>query len=344
MDKNIKIVIPTAGWATRMRPQTWSKPKPLVSVAGKTVIEHLLATFQTIPATFSKEYVIIYSPGLGETQIPAFMKEHYPDIDVNYVLQPVMKGQSDALELARSYLNGPMIVCFSDTLMETDFSFLAGEQAEGVAWVKHVPDPRSFGVAEVDSHGWVTRLVEKPTSLENDSVVIGCYYLRDGKALISAIHEQVKRGTSLKGEFFLTDALNIMIERGLKMRIQTVDVWLDTGTIDATLETNRYLLRHGQANQISKEKMNGVQIIDPVFIHPTSQVSNSVIGPDASIGQDCIITNANIENCILESGVKVEGVSLESSFIGRMTSVRGRSASDPALKLNIGDNSSVIIN
>jgi glucose-1-phosphate thymidylyltransferase len=343
MNQNIKIVIPTAGWATSMRPQTWSKPKPLVSVAGKTVMEHLLATFQTIPTKFSKEYVIIYSPGLGETQIPSFMKEHYPDLVVNYVLQPVMKGQSDALELARSYLNGPMIVCFSDTLMETDFSFLAGEQAEGVAWVKHVPDPRRFGVAEVDSHGWVTRLVEKPTSLENDSVVIGCYYLRDGQALISAIHEQVKRGTSLKGEFFLTDALNIMIERGLKMRTQTVDVWLDTGTIDATLETNRYLLRHGQANRNGKEKMNGVQIISPVFIHPSSQVSNSVIGPDASIGPDCIISNAHIENCILESGVKVEAVSLESSFIGRMTSIQGRSASDPALKLNIGDNSSVTI-
>jgi glucose-1-phosphate thymidylyltransferase len=89
--------------------------------------------------------------------------------------------------------------------------------------------------------------------------------------------------------------------------------------------------------------MNGVQIIDPVFIHPSSQVSNSVIGPDASIGQDCIISNAHIENCILESGVKVEAVSLESSFIGRMTSIQGRSASDPALKLNIGDNSSVTI-
>jgi glucose-1-phosphate thymidylyltransferase len=123
-----------------------------------------------------------------------------------------------------------------------------------------------------------------------------------------------------------------------------VDVWLDTGTIDATLETNRYLLRHGQANQISKEKMNGVQIIDPVFIHPSSQVSNSVIGPDVSIGQGCFISNAHIENCILESGVRVEAVRLESSFIGRMASVRGRSISDPAIKLNIGDNSSVIIN
>ncbi|HEY5157200.1 MAG TPA: sugar phosphate nucleotidyltransferase [Anaerolineales bacterium] len=343
MDQTIKIVIPTAGWATRMRPQTWSKPKSLVSVAGKTVLEHLLGMFRSIPESFSVEYVIIFSPGLGESQIPPFMKEHYPDLKVSYVLQPVMKGQSDALDLARAYLTGPMIVCFSDTLMETDFSFLAEEKADGVAWVKPVPDPRRFGVAEVDSQGWVTRLVEKPVSLENNRVVIGCYYVRESQALVSAIQEQMKRGTSLKGEYFLTDAFNIMIERGLKMRTQSVDVWLDTGTIDATLETNRYLLKHGQANRTKREKKDGVEIIPPVFIHGSAQVFNSVIGPDASIGADCKISNARIEDCVLESGVSVETACLKSSFIGRLSSIQGRSASDPALKLNIGDNSSVII-
>lgn len=343
MDQTIKIVIPTAGWATRMRPQTWSKPKSLVSVAGKTVLEHLLGMFRSIPESFSVEYVIIFSPGLGESQIPPFMKEHYPDLKVSYVLQPVMKGQSDALDLARAYLTGPMIVCFSDTLMETDFSFLAEEKADGVAWVKPVPDPRRFGVAEVDSQGWVTRLVEKPVSLENNRVVIGCYYIRESQALVSAIQEQMKRGTSLKGEYFLTDAFNIMIERGLKMRTQSVDVWLDTGTIDATLETNRYLLKHGQANRTKREKKDGLEIIPPVFIHGSAQVFNSVIGPDASIGADCKISNARIEDCVLESGVSVETACLKGSFIGRLSSIQGRSASDPPLKLNIGDNSSVII-
>ena len=343
MDQTIKIVIPTAGWATRMRPQTWSKPKSLVSVAGKTVLEHLLGMFRSIPESFSVEYVIIFSPGLGESQIPPFMKEHYPDLKVSYVLQPVMKGQSDALDLARAYLTGPMIVCFSDTLMETDFSFLAEEKADGVAWVKPVPDPRRFGVAEVDSQGWVTRLVEKPVSLENNRVVIGCYYIRESQTLVSAIQEQMKRGTSLKGEYFLTDAFNIMIERGLKMRTQSVDVWLDTGTIDATLETNRYLLKHGQANRTKREKKDGLEIIPPVFIHGSAQVFNSVIGPDASIGADCKISNARIEDCVLESGVSVETACLKSSFIGRLSSIQGRSATDPPLKLNIGDNSSVII-
>ena len=133
MSNSMKIVIPTAGWATRVRPQTWSKPKPLVGVAGRTSLDHLLDTFRSVPAlskgsrkqSEAPEYVIILGPFLGETQIPPYMKEHYPDYKVHYVIQSVMRGQSDALWLAREYLTGPMIMCFSDTLIETDFSFLA---------------------------------------------------------------------------------------------------------------------------------------------------------------------------------------------------------------------------
>ena len=188
MSDKLKIVIPTAGLATRIRPQSWSKPKPLVGVAGRTILDHLFKSFSSVPdlATGSgrhpeaAEYVIILGPFLGETQIPQFIQEHYPHYKVNYVLQSVMRGQSDALWLAREYLNGPMIMCFSDTLLETDFSFLADESADGVAWVKPVPDPRRFGVAELDGNGWITRLVEKPANLKNNQVVVGCYYFREG--------------------------------------------------------------------------------------------------------------------------------------------------------------------
>jgi glucose-1-phosphate thymidylyltransferase len=348
MTQSLKIVIPTAGFATRMRPQTWSKPKPLVSVAGRTALDHLLDTFRSVPEPQSAEYVIIFSPGLGETQIPLFMEKHYPNLKVDYVLQSVMKGQSDALYLARQYLTGPMIVCFSDTLMETDFSFLIDETIQAVAWVKPVPDPRRFGVAELDAAGWVTRLVEKPTSLENDRVVVGCYYFREGRDLVSAIQEQMSRGISLKGEYFLTDTVNIMLERGLKMSTHIAATWLDTGTIEATLETNRYLLSHlpaGQAqpeNQPALDRAN-VTILPPVFIHPSAGINNSVIGPYTSIGADCRISDARIEDSILEDGGIVEAVALKGSFIGRRARVKGRSASDPSMKLNIGDDSSVIL-
>ena len=351
MSEPLKIVIPTAGWATRMRPQTWSKPKPLVSVAGKTALDHLLTAFRSVPdlSTGSKqrpdaaEYVIILGPYLGETQIPPFIKEHYPDYKVHYVLQSVMRGQSDALWLAREYLTGPMIMCFSDTLMETDFSFLADKKDEAVAWVKPVADPRRFGVAEVDQDGRVIRLDEKPENLSNTLVIVGCYYFPEGRELVSAIEEQMKRGTALKGEYFLADAINVMIERGLKMCTQAVDVWLDTGTITSTLETNRYLLAHGSANKTKSEKQNGLEIVPPVFIHESAEISNSVIGPYASIGADCKITDSRVEDSILEAGVTVKAAALKGSFIGRQARVRGRSAEAAPMVLNVGDNSSIAI-
>ena len=341
----MKIVIPTAGWATRVRPQTWSKPKPLVGVAGRTSLDHLLDTFRSVPALSkgaSPEYVIILGPFLGETQIPPYMKEHYPDYKVHYVVQSVMRGQSDALWLAREYLTGPMIMCFSDTLIETDFSFLSKEKTDCVAWVKTVPDPRRFGVVEVDKDGWVTRLIEKPASLENNRVVVGCYYFREGRELVSAIEEQMKRRKSLKGEYFLTDAINIMIERGLKMRPQNIDVWLDMGTIEAILETNRYLLEHGRDNTRTINRKN-VTIVPPVFIHESATVTNSTIGPNASIGADCRITNSRVEDSILETGAEVDATTLKGSFIGRQARIQGRSAESSHMELNIGDTSSIVL-
>jgi len=350
MSNTLKIVIPTAGWATRVRPQTWSKPKPLVGVAGRATIDHLLDTFLSVPDLSTgvqqhpetAEYIIILGAFLGEAQIPPYMKEHYPDYNFHYVVQSVMRGQSDALWLAREYLTGPIIMCFSDTLIETDFSFLANEKSDAVAWIKNVPDPRRFGVVELDKDGWVSRLIEKPRSLENKQVAVGCYYFRESAALVSAIEEQMKRRNSLKGEYFLADAINIMIERGMKMRTQAIDIWLDMGTIETILETNRYLLGHGRDNSKSFHREN-VIIVPPVFIHESATIENSTIGPDASIGADCKITNSRVADSILETGVVVDSATMKNSFVGRHARIRGRSADSTPMVLNIGDNSSIII-
>src|SRR5215212_961989 len=202
MSETLKIFIPMAGWGTRMRPHTWSKPKPLVSVAGKSSLEHLLDMFHSVPEPNNVEFVFIVGPYLGELQVPPFVRENYPGMKAHFIVQKEMKGQSHALWLAREYLHGPMIVCFSDTLMETDFSFLANETADAVAWVMPVADPRRFGVAELNPDGWVTRFIEKPQSMDNNLVVVGCYYFKSGEQLLVAIEEQMERKIMLKGEYF----------------------------------------------------------------------------------------------------------------------------------------------
>lgn len=350
MAETLKIVIPMAGWGTRMRPHTWNKPKPLISVAGKTALDYCLDMFQSVPNPQKTEYVFIIGPYLGETQIPAFVEEYYPDLKAHYVVQGEMKGQSHALYLARQYLSGPMILCFSDTLIETDFSFLDREKSDCVAWVKAVPDPRRFGVAEVNKDGWVTRLIEKPQTIENNLALVGCYYFKSGENLMSAIEEQMQRNVQLKNEFFLADAVNILLEHRALMRVQKVETWLDTGTIEATLETNRYLLKSwkvgklegSQPSNLPTFKQARVKINEPVFIHGSAEIKDSVIGPYASIGADCKITGSRIEDSIVEAGCEIRDSALKGSLIGRQAKVEGRGGKE-VLTLNIGDNSFVIL-
>ena len=335
MAESIKIVIPMAGWGTRMRPHTWSKPKPLMPIAGKTVLDYLLDQFDSIPDTFDKEYVFIV--GHQGEQIEKYMQDNHPDVKVDFVVQEDMRGQSHAIYLAREHLKGPMLMAFSDTLIETDLTFLKTETCDGMAWVKPVPDPRRFGVAELGSEGHVARLIEKPQDVNNNLVLVGFYYFRSGEALISAIEKQMNRGTSLKGEYYIVDAINVMLEDKVDFRVKRIETWLDTGIPATTLETNRYLIENRADNSAAFADRPGVVIIPPVCIHESVQFDSAVVGPYVAIGKDTRITDAVVRNSIIGDETEISGVVCENSLLGNKVYIE-----EQIRHFNVGDHSRIV--
>ena len=325
-----------AGYGVRLRPHTWSRPKQLIRMADKLVIDHVLDTFSNLPNRAQAEFIIIVGY-LGE-KIQEYMSQAYPDLNVHFVEQSEMRGQSDAIYLAREYLDGPMLMLYGDTLIRSDFSFVPQENCSAVAWVKAVPDPRRFGVASLGSDGLVTHLVEKPQDMDNNLVLVGCYYFRDSRAVLTAIEEQMRRNITLKGEFFLADAINIMLEQGLQMRVEHVDTWLDAGTPDDVLSTNRYLLEHGHDNTEAARANKKSIILQPVFVHPNAVIEDSVVGPYAAIGAGCKIKSCIIRDSIIDDCSNVENVIMEHSLVGREAHIHSQAGI-----MNVGDQTELVL-
>ena len=182
----------------------------------------------------------------------------------------------------------------------------------------------------------MTKLIEKPKVIDNYLAVVGFYYFRSAEDLLSEIEDQMERDVQLKDEYFLADAINIMLENGLDMRPEKIDVWLDAGTPEALLETNRYLLENGHSNNPDLSGRSGVVINAPVFVHPTAELENCVIGPYASIGAGAQVSSSIVRDSILEDEAQVRDVILETSLIGRRTQIQQRAGS-----VNAGDNTIV---
>ncbi len=326
----MKVIIPLAGFGTRLRPHTYTRPKPLINVAGKAVLGHILDRLSPLHV---EEYIFIVGY-LGE-QIEHYVRKNY-SIQARFAEQEELTGQAPAILLAREFVAGPVLIVFVDTLFEANLSQLPAETADGVIYVKEVTDPRRFGVVKLDAKGYVTGFVEKPSTIENRLAVIGMYYLHDSQALMRACQELIDRNIQTKGEYFLADALNLLVKRGMRFRTEEVGVWADCGKPETVLETNRYLLDHGHDN--SPSYANGVrcQIIPPVHIAPTAKIENSVIGPYATIGDNCTITGSIIRDSIIDEHAHIEDTTLEQSLIGQDALVKSKYR-----KLNVGDSSVV---
>jgi glucose-1-phosphate thymidylyltransferase len=289
------------------------------------LIDHVLDRLLVL----EPERVVFITGYLGD-QIEAHVRSHY-DFEAVFVEQREMLGQTHAILQAKGVVTGPMLVLFPDMIFEADLSLAQTSEADGILWVKPVDDPSRSGVVVKDGEK-VTRLVEKPDEPISNLAVMGIYYFRDAERLIATIECQIESDLMTKGEYFLADAIQMMIDDGATFTTSDATVWEDAGTTEAILDTNRYLL--DQADTTTAH--DGALIVQPALIHPTAQISGAVIGPYVSVGPGATVTASIIQDSIIDAGSTIANVNIARSIVGRDAVVRGGPAS-----VNVGDTSVV---
>jgi glucose-1-phosphate thymidylyltransferase len=322
----VDVILPVAGLGTRLRPQTWSKPKPLVGVAGKPMLGHVIDRLLPLNPTR-----LVFITGFLGDQIEDWARQTY-EMPLAFVEQPQMLGQTDAIIRTRGIVAGEALILFPDMIFEVDFSILGKTSADVVTFTKDVDDPSAYGIA-VEAGDRVVQLVEKPKEPVSRKAMIGMYWFRDIADLYRAIDEQMARGIKLKNEYFLADAVQLMIDAGKRVETAPVAVWEDCGNVDSLLSTNRYLLGR---NGFSGVTRSDVAVIEPSVVDPTATVERAVIGPHASIGPQAVVRDAIVRDAIVEEGATVEFAIVEHSIVGRKAELRGRPS-----RLNVGDASTV---
>lgn len=324
------IILPVAGFGSRLRPHTWSKPKPLVTVAGKAMLAHVLD--RVMPLQPGK---IVFITGYLGDQIEEWARAQYPDTELVFVEQPEMLGQSDALYRTRDHVDGDAMMIFPDALFEADFSQLDTVDADGVAFTYYVEDPAAYGVALLDDNGHISKIIEKPSKPVSHEAVIGIYYFRQWQALMRAIEQQFEQKIMLKGEYFIADAIQLMINNGAKFEISQISVWEDCGNAEALLDTNRYLLG---AEPPSPAQRTGSLIVPPSFVHRDAVLEDAVVGPYASIGAGTVVRNSVIRDSIVEENSEIVDAILQRSVVGSKVTIHGSARS-----ISVGDNGKVAL-
>ena len=318
-------VIPAAGVGTRLQPHTHTTPKPLLHVAGKPILAHIL---DEVVALGIRNIALVV--GYRADQIVAFVKENYADCNVVPVQQDQPQGLAQAVFLTREWIdNAPLLIIYGDTIFECDLSRAIAMDSDGAIGVRKVEDPRRFGVVQLKGDQ-IVGLVEKPETFVSDLAIVGINIIRDSARLFGHIEQMMQKDIRTRGEYQLTDAFNMMVQDGADMRVFSVENWFDCGTAEALLETNRHLL----ARLPTPNVREGTVLIPPVFVAESAQVTHSILGPYVSIGDGAVIENSRIQDSIVSEGARVIGCFLNQSLVGTYAVVE-----EAPRRLNVGDSS-----
>ncbi len=307
---NVNVIIPVAGEGTRLRPHTHSVPKSLLYVAGKPILGHILDSLEGLDID---NFAIVLG-ARGEAIVDFCNTFPY---DFKYVLQEKRLGLGHAVLVGAQALEGPTLVLLGDTIIDVDYKKFCAGKANMLA-VKEVDDPQRFGVVEVRDDS-VISVVEKPKHPKSNLAIVGLYYFQDISRVRGAVEYIMEKDIKTKNEYQLTDALKYLLNSGEKIKIQRIENWYDCGTVDALIETNRYLLKKTQYYK----KRGDIIILPPVFIADSAKISQAIIGPYISIGDNVTIRNSIVRDSIINRGATVENALLTESIIGENAVVKG---------------------
>lgn len=324
----MKVIIPLAGKGTRLRPHTHTVPKPMLKVAGKPVMDYVM---EDVAKLHGVEQVV-YITGHLKEKVEAYAKEHYKFPGV-FVEQKVQDGTAGAVELARPYVDQPVLIIFVDTVFDADLSIVETSTDDGIIWTQEVEDYQRFGVVVTDANGHMTKIVEKPSTPISKRANIGLYYIKNWKLLYEGIAHVLKQPTN-KGEYYLTDAFQYMIDKGAKIRVVDVEGWYDAGKLDTLLDTNRTMLEKGRTGVIGTVKDS--KIVEPVRIEAGAVVEGSTVGPNVVIGAGSVVKGSTLRDTVLGDKCTLDGCTLHDSMIGDGVVLEGVSGA-----VTIGDNSEV---
>ncbi len=304
----MKVIIPLAGKGTRLRPHTHLTPKPMLKVAGKPVMKYILEDLERLGGVDQ----IVYITGHLKDKVEDYARQA-SRIPAVFIEQVVQDGTAGAVALAKGYVDQPVLIIFVDTIFDADLGVINRTDADGIIWVKEVEDYKRFGVVVTDAAGNMTRIVEKPDTPISKRANIGLYYIRNWQLLYEGI-EWVLKQPKNKGEFYLTDAFQYMIDHGAKIRVVDVEGWYDAGKLETLIETNRVMLEKGRARRPSG--IDPAQVVDPVYIEDGVTITGSRVGPNVSIGAGTVIEDSQLRDAVIGSGARIAGSRLANSLIG----------------------------
>ena len=305
----MKVIVPLAGKGTRLLPLTKRVPKPLVRVAGRPVMDYVMDAVKGLDVD---ELIVI--TGHLKDVVERYIVERY-DVKATFVEQKTLDGTAGAINLARPYVDSPVLIIFVDTVFEADLSLINRVDADGIIWAKEVEDYQRFGVIVTDAGGYMTRIVEKPSTPVSRLANIGLQYIKDWKMLFEGIAHVLKQPPGKGGEYYLTDAFQYMVDRGRRLLTAPVAGWYDCGKVDTLLETNQHLLEHGRA-RIPSGPCPRCTIIPPVYIEDGVTIHDATVGPNVSIEAGSFVAESTIANSILGRNVRVVRGTVQDSLVG----------------------------